>query len=155
LSNRLIGILIAALACAGLVAGCGGDSDDETTVTLTKAEFIAQGDAICKDGEEEVEVEADAYAEENGIDTENPGPEDLETVVVEVFVPSLQNQADEIRELGLPEGAEEEAEEVLTALDDAIAGLEEDPAAAFAAGSSPLQEASEKAAAFGFEECGS
>lgn len=154
MNKRTIGVLSAMLVCVGLVAGCGG-GDDETTVTLTKAEFIAKGDVICKNGDEEVEVEADAYAEDKGIDTENPEPEDLEGVVTEVFVPSLQKQADELRELGVPEGAEEEAEEVLEALDEAIAGLEEDPGEALSSDSGPLAEASEKAAAFGFQECGS
>ncbi|HEX5714386.1 MAG TPA: hypothetical protein VFX85_13840 [Solirubrobacterales bacterium] len=52
---KLLTIAIALLALAALVAGCGGGGDDETTETtatetttaLTKAELIAQGNAIC------------------------------------------------------------------------------------------------------------
>ncbi len=72
-----------------LIAGCGsgGDSSDSTSAdsgsSLTKAQLIKQGDAICEEGNEEVESEADEFAEENGIDTENPSKSDQEEVVAE------------------------------------------------------------------------
>jgi len=52
--SKLLTLAVSLLALAALVAGCGGGGDDttettatETTTVLTKAELIAQGDAIC------------------------------------------------------------------------------------------------------------
>ena len=45
-----------ALVAAGAGAGCGGDDDEKA---LTKAEFIKQGDAICKKAAAEGEKQAD------------------------------------------------------------------------------------------------
>ena len=67
--SKLLTAAVAAAVLAALVAGCGGGGDTTTdeTVTLTKAEFIKQGDAICKEGNEEIEAGFEKFAEENEI----------------------------------------------------------------------------------------
>jgi hypothetical protein len=152
--RNLFGGLIGLLACFGLLAACGGGSD-ETSEALTKAEFIAQGDEICADGEKEVEDGAEAFAEENDVDTENPTQAEQEEVVADVFVPSLRKQADELSELGAPEGEEGEVEAIVSALEEASDELEDDPGLLFSSGGGPLDKPTELAAEFGFEECGS
>jgi hypothetical protein len=150
-------VLAAMAALAFAVAGCGGDDDGgETTgggeVTLTKVEFIKQGDQICEKAEARSEEEAEAFAEESDFDLENPQKEQLEEAVAEVLVPALSEQAEELRELGVPEGDEEQVEEILTSLEDAAAGVEEDPGSVFEG--EPLKEATELAKDYGFKVCG-
>jgi hypothetical protein len=151
--KTLFGGLLAALACLGLLAACGGG--EETTEALTKSEFIAQGDEICAAGEKEVEDGAEAFAEENDVDTESPTRAEQEEVVADVFVPSLRKQADELGELPAPEGEEEQVEAIISALEDATEELEDDPGLLFASGKSPLDKPTELASEYGFEECGS
>lgn len=110
--------------------------------------------ALIAAGSAEVDEQADAYGEESGVDPESPSEEQLETVVTEYFVPSLESQAEQLRELGVPEGDEEEVDAILTALEGATEELDEDPALLFDAEANPLQEASELASTYGFGDCG-
>ena len=93
MSKRLIAVLMAVAAIAAIVAGCGGSDDSTDTdtasvdVTITKGQLIAQGDAICKQGNEEIEEGFERYAEENDIPknqepNDEQGVEIVETVIV-------------------------------------------------------------------------
>jgi hypothetical protein len=157
LSKRFIVLLAAAAAFAVIAAGCGSSSDDssETVVVLTKTEFVKQGDTICQKGSKEIEDEANAFAEENGIDTSKPTKKEQEEVISGVLGPALQKQADEISALGVPDGEEEKVEAIVEALESGAEELEDDPASLLRDGQgSPLDEASELASKFGFQECG-
>lgn len=148
--------LLAALAVlvALVVAGCG--SSDETTtdetVTLTKAEFIKQGDAICQKGNDESEKEAEEFAEENDFDLEKASDEQLEEAVSEVLVANLRGQLDELEALGAPEGDEEQVEEIVDSLEGATEEIEDDPGVVF--DGEVLKEPGELAQDYGFKVCG-
>jgi len=156
LSKRLIATLAGAMAIAIVAAGCGSSDDGtETAVVLTKTEFIAQGDAICKKGSEQIEDEANAFAEENDIDTNKPTKEEQEEVISGVLGPALQKQADEISALGAPDGEEEKTEAIVAALESGAEELEDDPGTLLEeSGTGPLDKANELANKFGFKECG-
>jgi hypothetical protein len=146
--------LAALVALAALIAGCGGgdETTDSTTVTLTKAEFIKQGDAICKEGNEDNEAEAEEFAEKNGFTLEKASDKQLEDAVGEVLVPSLNRQAEEINALGAPEGDEDKVEEIVVALEDATGEIEDDPSLVFE--ERTLEEPNQLAEAYGFKVCG-
>jgi hypothetical protein len=153
--NKASLLALAVLAAfVALIAGCGGgdDTTDSATVTLTKAEFIKQGDAICKEGNEENEAEAEKYAEENGFTLEKASKDQLEEAVGEVLVPSLNRQAEELDGLGAPEGDEDKVEEIVVALEDATAEIEDDPSLVFEG--KTLEEPNKLADAYGFKVCG-
>jgi len=157
LSKRLIAMLVGVMAVAIVAAGCGSSSDDstDTVVVLTKTEFIKRGDAICKKGSEQIQEEADAFAKENGIDTNKPTKEEQEEVISGVLGPALQTQADEISALGAPDGEEEKVEAIVAALESGAQELEDDPASLVGAnGTGSLDKATELAGKFGFQECG-
>lgn len=132
---------------------CGGGDDDSTAATLTKSEFIAQADAICKDGEEALEQEADEFAEENDVDTENPTEAQQEEVISDVVAPAIRQQGEEIAELGAPEGDEETIEAIVEAVESGADELESDPASLLE-GKNPLGEGSKLAREYGLKECG-
>jgi len=154
MSRRLILLLAAVMALAALAAGCGSSDDDSTeaTVTLTKTEFIDQADQICKQAGEDSEAEAEEFAEENDFELEKANQEQLEEAIDEVLVPALNGQVEEIKELGTPEGDEEQVEEILVALEDASDEVGADPSRAFEA--EPLKKAKRLAQAYGFKVCG-
>jgi hypothetical protein len=156
LSKRLFALLAGVMAIAIVAAGCGSSSDDSTeTVVLTKTEFIKEGDAICAKGTETLNQEAEDFAEENDVDTDNPSKGDQEEVITTVIGPALQSQADELSALGAPEGEEETVEAIVEALEEGAQELEDDPASLLEeSASGPLDEANKLASAFGFEECG-
>jgi hypothetical protein len=155
LSKRLIALLASVMAIAIVAAGCGsGDDSTETTVELTKVEFIKQGDAICKKGSDRIEEEVNTFAAENDVDTDNPSKEDQEEVIAEVVAPSLQTQADELTQLGAPSGEEDEVAAIIEALEGGAEELEDAPASLLGEGAGPLDEANQLATEFGFQECG-
>jgi len=155
--NKALLVAIAALvALAALVAGCGGgDSTTDETVTLTKTEFIKQGDAICKKGNKEIEEGFEEYAEENDLpQNKEPSSEQGIEITETVILPNVQQQAEEIRELGAPEGDEDQVDELLTSLEDAVAEGEDDPELLFKGETDPFAEVNELAVDYGFKVCG-
>lgn len=155
MNKVLLAALAVLVALAVVVAGCGS-SDDETTtdetVTLTKAEFIKQGDAICQKGNDQSEKEAEEFAEENDFDLEKASNEQLEEAVSEVLVANLRGQLDELEALGAPEGDEEQVEEIIDSLEGATDEIEDDPSVVF--GGDVLKEPGELAQDYGFKVCG-
>jgi hypothetical protein len=154
-SKRLVALLAALAALALIVAGCGsgGGSTSSESSSLTKAELIKQGDAICKKGEEALEEEANEFAKENGIDTNKPTKAQQEEVIEQVVAPSLHKQAEELRELGTPSGEESAVEEIFDSLEKGTEELEAEPEALLK-GTNPVEEASKLAREYGFKECG-
>jgi ABC-type glycerol-3-phosphate transport system substrate-binding protein len=101
LNKALLAALAALVAIAALIAGCGGGGDTtDETVTLTKTEFIKQGDAICEQSGDQSEKEAEEFAEENGFDLEKASNEQLEEAVAAVLVQNLRLLAEDIYALG-------------------------------------------------------
>jgi hypothetical protein len=156
LNRAFLSAIAVLVALAALVAGCGGGDDTtDETVTLTKAEFIKQGDAICKQGNEEIEEGFEDFAEENDVPkNKEPSNEQGVEIVETVILPNVQQQAEEIRELGAPEGDEEQVDELVTSLEDAVAEGEDDPEILFNDDTDPFAEVNRQATAYGFKVCG-
>jgi hypothetical protein len=153
LNKALLAAVAVLVALGALVAGCGGgDETTDETVTLTKAEFIKQGDAICKDGNSQSEKEAEEFAEENDFELGKATEEQLEEAISEVLVSNLRRQIDELDALEAPEGDEDQVEEIIVSLEGAADEIAEDPAVAF--GNEVLKEPSELAEDYGFKVCG-
>ena len=160
MSKRLIALLAGVMAIAASRRAAAAATTDTTdtgsaTVTITKAQLIAQGDAICKQGNEEIEEGFERFQEENDI-PKNQEPNDAQGVeIVEtVIVPNLKTQSELIRGLGAPEGDEEQVERVLDSLDEAIETAEDDPEALFNEDTDPFGDVNEQAQDYGFRECG-
>ena len=151
--NKALLAIGMAIALGAAVVGCGGGDDDSTGATLTKAEFIAQADTICKDGEDALEQEADEFAEENDVDIENPTEAQQEEVISDVVAPAVRQQAEAIDGLGAPEGDEETVEAIVAAVESGADELESDPKLLLE-GENPLGEGSELAREYGLKECG-
>lgn len=153
-------VVLALVALAAIVAGCS-DGDDsgsgttaatEATETLTKAEFIKQGDAICEEANQQNETEAEEFAEDNGFTLEKATDEQLEDAITEVLVPSLNQQAEDIAALGAPQGDEERVEKITASLEEGAGEIEDEPSLAFEG--EPLKESSRLADDYGFKVCG-
>jgi len=154
--SKLLTAAAAAAVLAALVAGCGGgDETTDETVTLTKVEFIKQGDAICQAGNKEIEEGFEKFAEENDLpENKEPSKEQGVELVETVLLPSIEQQGEELRELGAPEGDEEQIDEMLTSLEDAVAEGEDDPESLFSGDTDPFGDANQQAEDYGFKVCG-
>lgn len=153
--------IVALLGIVAVVAGCGsgGSSTDATPggadASLTKAQFVKQGDQICRRNytkREKLLVGYLAKAKREGA----PPPEAVqEEVLVDQVMPIFREESEELNELGLPTKETEKAEAVLRALEGAIAAVESEPDVAIKQGTKVQFARAEKLAhSYGFEFCG-
>jgi hypothetical protein len=152
---RLVLLLAAAIAAALLVTACGGDDGDgedgDSPATLTKQEYIAEGDRICTRGTELMANEALQRFE-----GEQPSPEEAETFGQEVVAPTLSDQLEQLRDLPAPEGDEATVDEIYDAVQDGIDEIESDPGVFIEPNTGgAFEEANRLAQDYGFRQCGS
>jgi hypothetical protein len=122
-------LVVAVIAAVLLVAGCGGGSDSGSSANpISKEEFIAKADAICKKGVKRMQ---------SGIFAAIKVPQNLtkvssreqEKIVTTVMVPSVSREAKELRALGVPDGDEEKVDAIITTLEEGVETAERDPQA--------------------------
>jgi len=150
LSKRPIALLAGVLAVALVAAGCGGGS----SAPLTKAELIKEGNAVCSNGSEQIKTEAAEFLKENHINRrEVLGTAQYRELTETVVTPTLQQETEEIRALGAPNGEEKEVNALLDALEQGIKNAEKYPNDIFKRAEA-LAEANKKANEYGLKECG-
>jgi hypothetical protein len=155
--NRFLALIVAVGALALVAVGCGS-SDDSTTDSgeaLTKAEFIKQGNAICKEGNAEIESGFEEFSEENDL-AENKEPTEAELTEASetILIPAVSKQLEELRALGTPEGDEGEVDELLTNAEEVLEEGEEDPASLANEDSGGFADVNKEARAYGLTVCG-
>ena len=134
-----------------LLSGCGGsdESDAETTETaaepLSKTEFTTEANAICAEGNAELESEVTTMSDE-------PSDEEIEEFAVDVFVPNLQGQHDDIAALGVPTGDEEDVQAILDSMQVGIDAVDEDPQTLLVS-DDPFNEFYDLAEGYGLKDC--
>jgi ABC-type lipoprotein release transport system permease subunit len=100
--------LTAVLALAVIGAGCGSSDDDSGTSSLTKSEWIAKADAICQQGNQEIE-----QAAQQQFGNQKPSAADVQQFATGTALPNTQTQINKIRALGAPSGDEDQVNKIL------------------------------------------
>jgi hypothetical protein len=100
-------VALAATLAVGLVAaGCGSSSKSTastaTKPALSKAQFLAQGNAICAQGSRNLAVAQKAL--EKTVGNHVPTRAQITAYVNAAFAPSIQSQINGVRALGAPSG---------------------------------------------------
>jgi hypothetical protein len=154
-TKGLIVMFVGVMATAAIAAGCGSSSED-STASLTKAQFIAQADAICKASNAEIESEFEAFAKKNNIgENEEPSKAQEAELSETILVPNVTNQGEEIRDLAAPSGDEDEVSAMLDSLDEGVEEVEANPQAPFESKQpNPFGPANKLATEYGLEVCG-
>ena len=148
---------VAAALLALTLAGCGGSSDDSTTVgalsdppPLAKAEFIRQANQICISSESRIEAAADEYATQ----AKPPSEKKVAAVAKGVVIPALETEVQAIEALGDPAEGAEQVRRILALTRQGIAAIERDPGGLLDGPPKELDEANALARKFGAAECG-
>ncbi|HEU4944760.1 MAG TPA: hypothetical protein VFT10_06320 [Solirubrobacterales bacterium] len=148
-------LVVAMVAAVLIIAGCGDDSSSSSsTVSISKEEFIAKADEICKQGTGRMEAGLARFLTEGG-KIQKPSQSDSEKFIVTVLVPSVRREIKELQALGLPDGDEEKTEAMIASLEEGLDTAEDNPEAV-AAGSTDIVFGitSRLAGEFGIEACG-
>ena len=155
MNKRLFVFFVTVLAGAMLVAGCGSSDDNDSTTALSKAEFVKQGNAICRKGNEEIEEGFEEFAKEKNLGkNKEPSEADFEEAAETVLVPGVSKQIDGLRALGAPEGDEGEVDQLLTGAEEALEEIEGDPAKATEENGGPFVKVNKEAREYGLTVCG-
>jgi hypothetical protein len=145
---QLKAIVAAVIAVAVVGAGCG----EEDSEPLTKAAFVKQADAICTKSNDKARKEFAAFLK--GDDLAKAGKDRGKQIALEVLLPNMESETEELRELEPPSRDEAEIEAMLDALDEAVEEVRQDPDLLFEANTRPLAKANRLAEAYGLEVCG-
>jgi hypothetical protein len=127
-----------------LISGCGG-SDEET---ITKAEYVRKGNAICGKWQQ---ARGEMFQKVNQELKPPVTQKEKEDVVLRLLAP-YGTATEDLAEVPLPDGAEEEAEAVVTAMEDGLAQAKANPGTLISS-NVPFAKSNELAEDFGLTEC--
>jgi hypothetical protein len=149
-------VLMAALIVGVCVAGCGSSSSNststETTAAISKAEFVAKGNAVCVKGEKEQEAEINAYVKKHGLENKRPTKAQEAELVETVLVPSIQSQIDGVKALGAPSSEEQQVSSALELSQQTLEKIEANPELGFGK-KDTFAAAGKQLHALGLKEC--
>lgn len=101
------------LALVAMASACGGSSES----TISKAQFIKRADAICEKTNKvqlaAMEKAAKLTEKTLGVKIEQLSEKQQEEAVVGAVLPAVPREVEELEALPLPEGSEEEAEQII------------------------------------------
>jgi hypothetical protein len=151
---RHVAVMTGVLVAIGLLAaGCGGGGSS-TTASITKAEFVKKGNAICTAGNKRVDSEFEAFAKEAGLkEGEEPSKAQSEELAETILLPSVSQEVEEIKALGIPSEEGEGAEAVIESAEESIEKGEEEPAA-LVSSEKTFKKTNELAHEYGLTVCG-
>lgn len=138
-------LLVSAVALIA-VPGCGGGDSDAPT----KAAFVKQAEKICETAKDK-EIKAFAVSMNKSQQRNLTGEAQARFVVNGAFQP-IDGMVEELREIGAPDGDEEQVEEILEAFEGVVEEGRESPTSVFSS-SAPYRSANKLAAAYGLKAC--
>jgi hypothetical protein len=154
-SRTICGLaVIAAFAVGVCVAGCGSSNSTstETTAAISKAEFVAKGNAVCAKGEKAQEAEINAYVKKHGLESKKPTTAQQAELVETVLVPNIQSQINGVKALGAPSGEEQQVSSALELSQQTLEKIEANPGLAFG-NKDTFAAAGKQLHALGLEKC--
>jgi hypothetical protein len=148
-----LGTAAVTIAAALAVAGCGSSSTSTTTTgaqaALTKSQFLAKGNAICKKGNQAI----NKAAHEQFTQGQKPSQSQVQDFVTTTVIPNIQEQITAIGALPPPSGDEAQVKKIV---DDAQASLDkgkQDPALLAGNGPDPFKDVNQETKAYGLTAC--
>ncbi len=134
--------LVATALVAATAAGCGSSSKP----TITKAEYVKKGNAICAHGNATQQAAAASLGE-------HPSQAQIEALVTGTLIPGIQSQIDAIRALGAPSGEEATVSHMLDVAQEDLDKVKSNPSALAQESAHPFANFAAIAHPYGLTEC--
>jgi hypothetical protein len=146
MSGSLRRIAATGMCMAGLViTGCGGSSE----TALTKSQFVAQANKICREGENRRAKRVNELAEERA--NKKPSAASQDDIVFDILS-IYEETTGKLSELGQPKGEEEKVDAIVEAMEQAAERVRADPGSALT-GDLPFRQANKLAEDYGLSSC--
>jgi len=134
-----------AILVALLVVGCGGGSDE----TVTKSDFVRQGNAICGKWQQ---ARGQAFREVNSKFKPPVTQAKREEAILFVLEP-YEDAIEGLKELDPPAGEEEEVEAIIDAMEEGFNQAKANPGT-LVSSSAPFSKGNKLTEEYGLKECG-
>jgi hypothetical protein len=119
--------------------------------TLTKKEFLAEGNAICKVASQGInDVFEQTFA---GLDENSEPPPEVLQAALDGVLPIFRGAISDIDTLEGPASVEKKVDKVLAQYEAVLVGFEADPQSAFSEGPDPFTKADKAARKVGLKKC--
>jgi hypothetical protein len=151
--NRLVSYtaLAAMLVLVLVAAGCGSSSKSSSTSSISKAEFLKKGNAICRKGDQQINQGArKVFPKSKG----KPSQAQMTKFAKGTLIPSVQSQIDGIKSLGAPKGDEAKVKAIVTGAQAALDKGKKNPAILVSNKQDPFAKTNKLAHAYGLTACG-
>jgi len=149
-SKRILAMLVGVVALAAIVGGCGGGDEEQS---LTKAEFIKQGDKICKTSSDEILAGYQTFTKQHKI-KEFPSRVQGYEITEQIFIPSVEKRLEALRALNPPPGDQKTVEAIWAPAEEGVEVGREDVKKVFTKGDTPFDKSNKLAKKYGFKVCG-
>jgi hypothetical protein len=154
-SSRLMGViaLAATLVVVFAATGCGGSKKSASTAStpaLTKAQFLAQGNAICTEGNQKLAALQKALEKTFG--NRAPNASQIAGYVNTTFAPIIQSQIDRLKALGAPSGERAKVTSLLALAQADLSKVKSNPQALISQ-RHPFADFAQQAHAYGLTAC--
>jgi hypothetical protein len=155
MTARTLPLVAAAAFAVMLVSGCGSsssstNSSSTSATALTKPEFIAKADAICKQGNQVINAAGNKIFSGG-----KPSKSQVTQFVTATIIPSIQTEVDSIKALTPPAGDSDQINQLLTDVQSSIDKAKQNPELLASKNSSVFAQANKEAKAYGLKVCGS
>lgn len=145
--------LVVTLGALVIMGGVGvADAAAPQKAAPTKAEFIAQGDAICTAGSTATDKQIAKEFPDLTKSTKAPSKADQKKIAA-IIISGVNSDIKKLKKLGTPAGDEKQVNAIYAAVKKDTAALKKDPGSLFG-DAGPLNTSSALAAAYGFQKCG-
>lgn len=115
----IFAVAVSVLTLGSLLPGCGGGDD-----SISKEEFLREGNAICADVAESIFEEGrETFSEAEVKNTNAAGV----PFVLGTFIPEFRKEVARLRALGIPDGDEAQVNSILRAIEEVIEKAKRDP----------------------------
>lgn len=143
-----LSIAVGATLIAAVAAGCGSSSDSNSTSTaaLSKASYLAKGNAICKAGQQKQDAAQQALGQ-------NPTQAQLMAFATGAVIPDIQTQIDQVKALGAPSGDEATVSNFFGLAQADLNKVKSDPSILYAGKSDPFADFAKVAHPYGLTAC--
>lgn len=141
-------LVVVGIALSVTGAGCGSSSP----APLTKAEFVKQANAICRDGRSRKTTAIFNFMKTHQVGKSTRALE--EKADTEIAMPPIQRMNEELRELAAPRGDEDKVNAIVDAFEAAVKSQEQNPGVVIAGSRDPFHVANLLAIKYGMNKCG-
>jgi hypothetical protein len=136
--------VLSVLALAALVGGGCGDDEEER---LSQADFEAQANAICAEGNQEIEALFEELPQDQA-----PSEAELEPLYDD-FIDNVRGQIDAVADLRPPEDIQDDVDAFLDDARSALGGMEDAGPSALLSDEDPFADVNAQARDLGLTEC--